>query len=107
MRVIPLCNLQCRPGYVIGIQLLNPIENRSTEQIIIHDSQQFNMNETIWHVKRDLTVFPVSSSSFVVILEYESGANALGGVVMAITSLLSPKQVNESVTCTRCITISL
>ncbi|XP_011334038.1 protein bark beetle isoform X2 [Ooceraea biroi] len=85
-------NIKCTPGYVLGIQLLNPIENRSTEQIILHDSQQFNINQTSWHVKRDLSVFPVSSSSFVVILEYESGANAVGGVVMAITPLLSPKQ---------------
>lgn len=90
---LTLSNLQCTPGYVIGIQLLNPIENRSTEQIILHDSQRFNKNQTIWHVKRDLSVFPVSSSSFVVILEYDSGENALGGVVIVITSLLAPIQV--------------
>lgn len=46
-----------------------------------------------WHVKRDLSVFPVSSSSYVVILKYLSGENALGGAVMAITSILSPAQV--------------
>lgn len=46
-----------------------------------------------WYVKRDLSVFPVSSSSFVVILEYKSGENALGGTVISITSLLSPVQV--------------
>ncbi|KAL6268222.1 hypothetical protein P5V15_001333 [Pogonomyrmex californicus] len=85
-------DIKCTPGYVIGIQLLNPIENRSTEQIILHDSQHFDKNQTIWHVKRDLSVFPVSSSSFVVILEYESGKNALGGAVMVVTSLLAPIQ---------------
>ncbi|EFN78073.1 Lysyl oxidase-like protein 4 [Harpegnathos saltator] len=88
-----IINIKCTPGYVIGIQLLNPIENRSTEQITLYNSQRFqNKNQISWHVKRDLSVFPVSSSSFVVILEYESGENALGGVVMAITSLLSPVQ---------------
>lgn len=46
-----------------------------------------------WYLKRDLSVFPFSSSSFVVILEYESGINALGGTVMAITSILAPTQV--------------
>ncbi|XP_012531769.1 protein bark beetle [Monomorium pharaonis] len=85
-------NIKCTPGYVIGIQLLNPIENRSTEQIILHDSQRFNKNQTIWHVKRDLSIFPVSSSSFVMILEYSSGENAIGGTVIAITSLLAPIQ---------------
>lgn len=90
---LTLPKLQCTPGYVIGIQLLNPIENRSTEQIILHDSPRFDKNQTIWHVKRDLSVFPVSSSSFVVILEYDSGENAFGGAVMVVTSLLAPIQV--------------
>ncbi|XP_070163334.1 protein bark beetle [Polyergus mexicanus] len=85
-------NIKCTPGYIIGIQLLNPIENRSTEQIILYDSQHLNNNQISWHVKRDLSVFPVSSSSYIVILEYLSGENALGGAVMAITSLLSPAQ---------------
>lgn len=90
---LTLSKLQCTPGYVIGIQLLNPIENRSTEQIILHDSPRFDKNQTIWRVKRDLSVFPVSSSSFVVILEYDSGENASGGAVMVVTSLLAPIQV--------------
>lgn len=93
--LIILCKLQCTPGYVIGIQLLNPIENRSTEQIILHDSPRSDRNHTIWHVKRDLSVFPVSSSSFAVILEYFSGENALGGTVMIVTSILAPAQVCE------------
>ncbi|XP_076628397.1 C-type lectin domain-containing protein bark beetle [Colletes latitarsis] len=84
--------IRCRPGYVIGIQLLNPIENRSTEQIILHDSQYGDSSRDVWHVKRDLSVFPVTSSSFAVVLEYESGTNALGGAVMVITALQAPIQ---------------
>ncbi|XP_018046380.1 PREDICTED: protein bark beetle [Atta colombica] len=87
-----IINIECKPSYVIGIQLLNPIENRSTEQIILYDSQHFDINQTVWHVKRDLSVFPVSSSSFVVLLEYKSGENALGGTVIVVTSLSAPRQ---------------
>ncbi|XP_020286537.1 protein bark beetle isoform X2 [Pseudomyrmex gracilis] len=86
-------NIRCTTlSYVVGIQLLNPIENRSTEQIIIHDSQYLSKTQISWHVKRDLSVFPVTSSSYMIILEYSSGENALGGVVMAVTSILSPTQ---------------
>ncbi|XP_012276535.1 protein bark beetle isoform X2 [Orussus abietinus] len=85
-------NIRCTPGYVVGIQLLNPIHNRSTEQIILHDSQHINRKGNVWNVKRDLTVFPVASSSFVVIFEYRSGNNALGGTVMVLTALPAPIQ---------------
>ncbi|XP_034949444.1 protein bark beetle isoform X2 [Chelonus insularis] len=84
--------IKCTPGYVIGIQLLNPIENRSTEQIIIHDSQKIDSHHNIWHVKRDLSVFPVSSTSFTILLEYHSGFNALGGAVLIITTIPAPIQ---------------
>nr|KAF7437889.1 hypothetical protein H0235_000280 [Vespula pensylvanica] len=84
--------ITCTPGYVIGIQLLNPIENRSTEEITIHDSQDIYQKRNIWHMKRNLTIFPVASSSFAVILEYESGESALGGAVIVISSLLAPVQ---------------
>lgn len=44
-------------------------------------------------MKRNLTIFPVASSSFSVVLEYESGEGALGGAVIVISSLLAPVQV--------------
>lgn len=79
---------------MVGIQLLNPILNRSTEQIILHDSQSIKHRGNIWHVKRDLAVFPVASSSYIVIFEYHSGDNALGGTVIVLTALPAPKQVS-------------
>ncbi|XP_012253572.2 protein bark beetle isoform X3 [Athalia rosae] len=87
-----LINIQCTPGYVIGIQLLNPIHNRSSEQIILHDSQHLDHQGNIWHVERDLTVFPVTSSSFKVIMQYKSGRNSLGGTVIVLTALIAPIQ---------------
>lgn len=78
--------IKCPAGRVIGIQLLNPIEHRSTESIIIHDSKRINSNGNIWNVKRDLSVFPVLSSSYNILIEYESGLNALGSAVLVITT---------------------
>ncbi|XP_046141163.1 protein bark beetle isoform X2 [Osmia bicornis bicornis] len=80
-------SIRCKPGYVIGIQLLNPIENRSTEQITFIDTSKIT-----WQLKRDLAVFPVTSSSFIIGLDYDSGAKALGGAVIVITALQAPIQ---------------
>ncbi|XP_055386247.1 protein bark beetle [Condylostylus longicornis] len=85
-------NIRCPPGYVIGIQLLNPIENRSTEEIFIFDSRTENSHSDIWQVKRDLSVFPMTSSSYGVILLYKSGTRALGGTVLHVSILGAPVQ---------------
>lgn len=84
--------IRCQPGYVIGIQLLNPIQNTSTENIWIHDSQTPNNQSNIYELQRDLTVFPMTSSSYGVMLRYRSGPNALGGVVLVISSITAPVQ---------------
>lgn len=82
----------CQPGYVIGVQLLNPIENRSTEDIWFIDSQTGNMRSEVWQLKRDLTTFPATSSSYGIILNYKSGENAIGGVVMTVSTVPAPVQ---------------
>nr|XP_003703916.1 PREDICTED: uncharacterized protein LOC100876764 [Megachile rotundata] len=74
-------HISCKPGYVIGIQLLNPIENGSTEEIII------DTYRSKWDLKRDLAVFPATSSSYDISLKYSSGTNALGGAVIVLTAL--------------------
>jgi len=95
-------HVRCTPGYVVGIQLLNPIHNRSTEQIWIHDSHTTGRQDMdLWSVRRDLTVFPVASSSYGVIIEYSSGANAIGGTVLLLSAIVAPVQnvPNRSVNC--------
>ncbi|XP_048517043.1 protein bark beetle isoform X2 [Dendroctonus ponderosae] len=82
----------CEPGWVIGIQLLNPIENRSSESIVIHDSLSYNQNSDVWVLKRDLTVFPGTSSAPGIILDYASGLNALGGAVVVLSTIRAPVQ---------------
>ncbi|KFB47778.1 AGAP009143-PA-like protein [Anopheles sinensis] len=84
--------IQCQPGYVIGIQLLNPIENRSTEDIWVYDSLTGSTESDVWQVKRDLSVFPLTTSSYGAILHYRSGAGALGGAVLVLRSIQAPIQ---------------
>ncbi|XP_049867990.1 protein bark beetle isoform X2 [Pectinophora gossypiella] len=85
-------NIKCNPGYVLGLQLLNPIHNFSTESICIYDSQNINEGSTKWCLDRDLATFPTTSNSFGVVLTYESGNVALGGVVLVVSSILAPVQ---------------
>lgn len=82
----------CQPGYVIGIQLLNPIYNRSTEEIIIYDSLSMNSMSRQWNVSRDLSVFPVLSSTYGIVIVYRSGTDALGGAVIVLSSYPAPNQ---------------
>lgn len=84
--------IRSEPGYVIGIQMLNPIENRSSETIWIHDSLTYNNKSAVWSLNRDLTVFPTTSSSHGIILEYYSGNHAIGGTVIVLSSIRAPVQ---------------
>ncbi|CAD7000236.1 unnamed protein product [Ceratitis capitata] len=84
--------VRCPAGYVLGIQLLNPIQNLSTEHITILDSQTENRRSSLWVLKRDLNVFPTTSSSYGIIIYYESGTNALGGTVLRLSTVTAPVQ---------------
>lgn len=72
---------------MIGIQLLNPIHNRSTEDIVIYDARSVNISVNAWSLRRDLLVFPTISSSYAVVMQYRSGNNALGGTVLAVSTV--------------------
>lgn len=85
-------NIRCPPGYVIGFQLLNPIQNGSTEDIWIYDSQTGNLKSDMFQLTRDINVFPMSSSSYGVQLYYNSGTNAIGGVVLILSITSAPVQ---------------
>lgn len=85
-------NVKCHPGYVIGIQLLNPIHNYSTERICIYDSPNMNFASDEWCLMRDLSVFPTTSSSYGIVIDYDSGNNALGGVVLIVSAVNAPIQ---------------
>ncbi|BES98492.1 Scavenger receptor cysteine-rich domain [Nesidiocoris tenuis] len=84
--------IMCGPGFVIGIQLLNPVHNRSTEQIIIHDASDLSTKGADWVLSRDLNVFPTTSTSFGIVINYKSGLDALGMVVLALSVIRAPVQ---------------
>ncbi|RVE49659.1 hypothetical protein evm_005716 [Chilo suppressalis] len=90
--VMKTFNIRCNPGYVLGLQLLNPIHNFSTENICIYDSQNINSGSTQWCLDRDLSTFPTTSNSFGIVLTYESGNAALGGVVLVVSTIVAPVQ---------------
>ncbi|XP_046962256.1 protein bark beetle [Vanessa cardui] len=90
--IVKTYNIRCNPGYVLGLQLLNPIHNFSTESICIYDSQNINEASTVWCLDRDLSTFPTTSNTFGVVLKYESGARALGGVVLVVSTIVAPVQ---------------
>ncbi|XP_019892680.2 protein bark beetle isoform X1 [Musca domestica] len=85
-------HIRCPAGYVLGIQLLNPINNLSTESLKILNSQSENPRAQLWDVRRDLNVFPTTSSGYGIIIYYESGDNALGGAVLMLTTVQAPVQ---------------
>lgn len=85
-------SIRCDPGWVLGIQLINPMENRSSESIQIHDTLSYNPKSDIYFLKRDLTVFPLTSSSHGIVLDYNSGTHALGGTVIIVTTVKAPVQ---------------
>ena len=74
---------------VIGIQILSPISFESTEQIILYDFQRVTDSDTVskWDLFKDKFVFPTTTSSYSVTLQYKSGALALGDVVIILTAV--------------------
>ncbi|XP_075153568.1 C-type lectin domain-containing protein bark beetle isoform X2 [Haematobia irritans] len=85
-------HVRCPAGYVLGIQLLNPINNLSSESLLILNSQSESIRSQMWDVKRDLNVFPTTSAGYGIIIYYESGENALGGAVLMLTTVQAPIQ---------------
>ncbi|XP_059476974.1 protein bark beetle isoform X2 [Neocloeon triangulifer] len=85
-------HVRCTPGYVVGVQLLNPIHNRSTETLLVVDAPMDRADAHAWDLRRDLSVFPTASSSYGVVLDYKSGADALGGAVLLLSAIVAPTQ---------------
>ena len=74
--------------YILGIQILNPISVSSSEHIFLYDSLKMNNNKSeVWSLKKDLIKFPRSSTSYGLILEYSTGSNPSGNVIIAITAI--------------------
>lgn len=69
---------------VIGMQVINPIQNSSTEEVIIDDYGE--LTSEFWNVRINLTSFPTVSSSYRITINFKSGADAKGGMLVLLTA---------------------
>ncbi|XP_040574739.1 protein bark beetle [Lepeophtheirus salmonis] len=78
-----------RDEFVIGMQLLNPFHNHTTEQLIIYDFKIVSDDPNIqrFNVSRDIASFPQISSSYSITLEYNTGKAALGNLMLLLTPI--------------------
>lgn len=79
-------HIRCPISYVLGIQLLNPIANRSTEKLFFWDGLREGEGR-MWDIGRDSHVFPMLSQSYGIVLDYSNGKNALGNAVLVLTAI--------------------
>ena len=61
---------------VIGMQVIHPIQNSSTEEIHILDYG--DLSNEVWNVRINLTSFPTVSSSYRITVQFKSGLDAKG-----------------------------
>jgi hypothetical protein len=75
---------------VIGMQLINPFHNYTTEMLIIYDYRIVKDNDDLietFNVSRDIGSFPAISSSYAVTLVFKPGAAAIGNMMMLLTPI--------------------
>ena len=74
-------HIRCeRDEFVIGMQLINPFHNYTTERLIIYDYRIVKDNDDLiqtFNVTRDIASFPAISSSYAVTLVFRPGVAAL------------------------------
>ena len=81
---------------VISMQLLNPLHNESTEEVIIYDRHDItpgtppSLELEVWSLKRDQVTFPTVSSSYGITLWYRSGALPRGNGILMIRAIRAP-----------------
>lgn len=68
--------------------MLNIPHNNTSEQISIRNIHSNKMNDNIlWSSNREIGIFPVQSSSHSIILNYNSGANPRGNIVLLVSCI--------------------
>lgn len=78
-----------RDEFVIGMQLINPFHNYTTEELTIYDFREVRVDDLveIWNVSRDIASFPVISSSYAITLVFKPGMAALGNMMLLLTPI--------------------
>ena len=78
-----------RDEFVIGMQLLNPFHNYTTETMYIYDYKEVKESSLIkvWNVTRDIASFPTITSSYGITLVFNPGKAALGHMMLLLTPI--------------------
>ncbi len=94
-----------RDEFVIGMQLINPFHNYTTEELVVYDYYRAtdradggidgvgiggiggDLGVEAWNVSRDIATFPVISSSYAVALRFRPGTAALGNMMLLLTPI--------------------
>ncbi|QQP38368.1 Putative LOC100120269, partial [Caligus rogercresseyi] len=78
-----------RDEFLIGMQLLNPFHNHTSEELMVYDFRSVTMDPNIqkWNVSRDIASFPLVSSSYSITLEYKTFNTALGDLMLLLTPI--------------------
>ena len=78
-----------RDEFVIGMQLINPFHNRTTEKLLVYDYTSVidSPNIKVVEVSRDIASFPSVSSSYAVTLHFDPGSAPLGNMMMLFTPI--------------------
>ena len=69
---------------VIGMQVISPLQNASTETLLLLDYG--DLSNEVWNLRTNLTSFPTVTSSYRVTVKYSSGADARGGALILLTA---------------------
>ena len=78
-----------RDEFVLGMQLINPFHNYTTETLYIYDYKEVKESNLIrvWNVTRDIASFPTITSSYGITLVFNPGKAALGHMMLLLTPI--------------------
>ena len=78
-----------RDEFVIGMQLINPFHNYTSEKLFIYDYTSVieSDNIQVLEVSRDIASFPTVSSSYAVTMVLKTGNSPLGKMMLLLTPI--------------------
>lgn len=75
-------------GRSLGIMVLNPVFEDSTETLILYGTAKpiEGIEQQIWDLKKNLTSFPLLYPGYKITIEYKTGDNPKGGIILFFTT---------------------
>lgn len=84
-------------GRAIGVMVLSPVFEDSTESFVIKSlasDRDFRSNSNMnlknlsdWNLRLNLTTFPLLYTGFKMVIEYKTGSNPIGGIVLYLATI--------------------